>query len=329
MRRREVITLLGGAATAWPLAALAQQTERLRRVGLLLDVPEGPRSQARIDAVVGRLRQLGWIEGRNVQIDVRWGVGDPDQVRRAAAELIALAPEVILTGGSNALGALLQTTRTIPIVFANVADPVGAGFVESLARPGGNATGFDIRQYSLSGKSLELLKDIAPSVSRVAFLRDPTIAAAIGQLGALQTAAASFGSEVIAINVGGDAGQLDRSITTFARAPNGGLVVSGSARVATHRDLIIALAARYKLPSVYDTRNFVVAGGLISYGPNLEDFYPPAAEYVDRILRGENPAELPVQAATKYELLINLKTAKALGLTVPDKLLAVADEVIE
>ena len=249
---------------------------------------EDPQNRLRIEDFVQRLRQLGWIEGRNVQIDYRWGASDADRIRRSAAELVALAPDVILTSGSATLGALLQATRTVPIVFATVADPVGAGFVDSLARPGGNVTGFDIFQYSISGKSLELLKEIAPRVSRVAFLREAAIAAASGQLGALQTASASAGVEVSPINVR-DAGELERSIVAFARAPNSGLVVAGSVMVQAHRDLIIALAARHKLPAVYSERPWVTAGGLISYGANLVDFYPRAAEYVDRILKGENP----------------------------------------
>jgi putative ABC transport system substrate-binding protein len=324
-RRKFLATLLGGAA-AWPLAARAQQGERMRRIGVLM--VEDPQNRLRIEAFVQRLRQLGWIEGRNVQIDYRWGVGDADRIRRSAAELVALAPDVILTSGSPTLGPLLQATRTVPIVFATVADPVGAGFVDSLARPGGNVTGFEIFQYSNSGKSLELLKEIAPRVSRVAFLREATIAAASGQLGALQTAAASAGVEVSPINVR-DAGELERFIVAFARISNSGLVVAGSVMVQAHRDLIIALAARHKLPAVYSDRPWVTAGGLISYGPNPVDFYPRAAEYVDRILKGEKPADLPVQAATKYELVINRKTAKALVLTVPPTLLARADEVIE
>ena len=326
-RRKFLAALLGGAAASWPLAARAQQADRMRRIGVLMGV-EDPQYRLRIEAFVQRLRQLGWIEGRNVQIDYRWGASDADRIRRSAAELVALAPDVILTSGSATLGALLQATRTVPIVFATVPDPVGAGFVDSLARPGGNVTGFDIFQYSISGKSLELLKEIAPRVSRVAFLREAAIAAASGQLGALQTASASAGVEVSPINVR-DAGELERSIVAFARAPNSGLVVAGSVMVQAHRDLIIALAARHKLPAVYSERPWVTAGGLISYGANLVDFYPRAAEYVDRILKGEKPADLPVQAATKYELVINRKTAMALGITVPPTLLAIADEVIE
>jgi putative ABC transport system substrate-binding protein len=328
MNRREFVTLLGSAA-AWPLAARAQQSERMRRIGMLMGLTEdNPQTRLSIDAFVQRLRQLGWSEGHNVQIDYRWGESDADRIRRSAADLVALAPDVITTSGSATVGALLQATRTVPIVFASVADPVGAGFVDSLARPGGNATGFSIFEYSISGKLLELLKEIAPHMSRVAFLREATIAAASGQFGALQTAAPSVGVEVSPINVR-DADELERAIAAFGRIPNGGLVVSTSTMVAAHRDLIITLAARHKLPAVYFERYFVTAGGLISYGPNLVDAYPRVAEYVDRILKGQKPADLPVQAPTKYELVINLKTAKALGLTVPPMLLARADEVIE
>ena len=328
MKRREFITLLGAAA-AWPLAARAQQPERMRRIGMLMGLSEdNPQTRLSIDAFVQRLRQLGWSEGHNVQIDYRWGESDADRIRRSAAELVALAPDVITTSGSATVGALLQATRTVPIVFASVADPVGAGFVDSLARPGGNATGFSIFEYSISGKLLELLKEIAPHTSRVAFLREATIAAASGQFGALQTAAPSVGVEVSPINVR-DPDELERVIVAFSRIPNGGLVVSTSTMVAAHRDLIITLATRHKLPAVYFERYFVTAGGLISYGPNLVDAYPRVAEYVDRILKGEKPTDLPVQAPTKYELVINLKTAKALGLTVPPTLLARADEVIE
>jgi ABC-type uncharacterized transport system substrate-binding protein len=327
MNRREFITLLGGAA-AWPLAARAQQGERIRCIGVLWASTDSPRLRLYMEAFLQRLLQLGWIDGRNVRIEYRYGDGDADRIRRSAAELSALAPDVILATGSATLGALLHATRTVPIVFSTVPDPVGAGFVESLTRPGGNATGFDIFEYSFSGKYLDLLKEIAPRVSRVAFLREAGIAAASGQFAALQTAAPSLGVEVSPINVG-DAGEFERAIMAFARAPNGGLVVAGSAMVAAQGNLIIALAARHKLPAVYAERHFVVTGGLLAYGPSLLDFYPRAAEYVDRILKGESPANLPVQAPTKFELVINLKTAKALGLTVPPMLLARADEVIE
>jgi putative tryptophan/tyrosine transport system substrate-binding protein len=323
--RREFITLLGGAA-AWPLAARAQR--EMRRIGVFTSRGEELRNQLRFEAFAQRLLQLGWIEGRNVRFDDRWAVAEPDRTRRSAEQLVALAPDVILTIGSPALGALLQATRTVPIVFASVPDPVGAGFVDSLARPGGNATGFTLFEYSISGKSLELLKEIATHVSRVAFLREAGIAAASGQFAALQTAAPSLGIEVSPINVR-DAAELERSIAFFARLPNGGLVVSGSANVATHRHLIIKLAAQHMMPAVYFERDFVSDGGLVSYGPSLLANYPRAAEYVDRILKGEKPADLPVQAPTKYELVINLKTAKTLGLDVPASLLARADEVIE
>ena len=271
---------------------------------------------------------MGWTDGRNVRIDIRWGAGDADRIRKYAAELVALAPDVILATGSAAVGPLLQATRTVPIVFVHVADPVGAGFVESLARPGGNATGFTTFEYGMSGKWLELLKEIAPGVTRAAVLRDPAIAAGIGQFGAIQSVAPSLGVEVSPVDVR-DAGEIERAVAAFARAPNGGLIVTASALAIVHRDLIITLAARHKLPAVYFARYFVTGGGLISYGPDLVDQYRRAAGYVDRILKGEKPADLPVQAPTKYELVINLKTAKALGLDVPPTLLARADEVIE
>jgi ABC-type uncharacterized transport system substrate-binding protein len=327
VNRRSFMTLLGGAA-AWPVAARAQQAERVRRIGVLMGRKEDLQNQLRIEAFVRRLRLLGWIEGRNVQFDYRWAAAEPDRTRRSAEELVALAPDVILTSGSPTLGPLLQASRTVPIVFATVPDPVGAGFVDSLARPGGNATGFTIFEYSITGKSLELLKEIAPGMSRVAFLREDGIAAASGQFGALQTAAPSLGIEVSPINVRG-ASELERALVSFARLPNSGLVVAGSTNVAAHRNLIINFAVRHKVPAVYFDRYFVTDGGLLSYGPNLLDNYPRAAEYVDRILKGEKPADLPVQAPTKYELVINLKTAKALGIDVPPTLLARADEVIE
>jgi len=328
VKRREFITLLGGAAAAWPLAARAQQTERMRRIGVLMspaiDDPEG---QARIAAFLEGLHQSGWTVGRNVRIDTRWAAGDADRSRRYAAELIALAPDVILAPGSLTVGPLLQATRTVPIVFVHVPDPVGAGFVNSLARPGGNATGFILFEYATSAKWVELLKQIAPSVTRVAVLRDPAITGGIGQWGAIQTAAPSFGVEVSPINMH-DVGDIEDAVAAFARASNGGLILTGSALAGVHRNLIITLAARHKLPAVYFERFFVAAGGLISYGPNLVDQFRRAAGYVDRILKGEKPADLPVQAPTKYKLAINLKTAQALGLEVPPMLLARADEVI-
>jgi putative ABC transport system substrate-binding protein len=300
----------------------------MRRIGVLMtSVADDPEGQARLAAFVQGLQQLGWVVGRNVRIDTRWGGSNAESIRRYAAELVALAPDVILATGSLSVGPLLQATRTLPIVFAYVPDPVGAGFVDSLARPGGNATGFTPFEYSTSGKWLELLKEIAPGVTRAAVIRDPTISTGLGQFGAIQAVAPSIGVEVSAVNVR-DAGEIERAVTAFARSSNGGLVVTGSALAVLHGDLIITLAARHKLPAVYFQRSFVTRGGLISYGPNIVDQYRSAAGYVDRILRGEKPADLPVQASTKYELVINLKTAKALGIEVP-MLLARADEVIE
>jgi putative tryptophan/tyrosine transport system substrate-binding protein len=326
--RREFITLLGGAA-AWPLAARAQQGERVRRIGVLLGfAADNTDGRARLAAFLQSLQQLGWTEGRNMRIDIRWGGGDAERHRRYAAELVALAPDVILASSSPAVGPLLQATRTIPIVFTAVTDPVGAGFVDSVPRPGGNATGFTSFEYGNSGKWLELLKEIAPGVTRVAVLRDPAIAAGIGQLGAIQSAAPSLGVEVSALNVR-DAGEIERAFAAFARSSNGGLIVTSSALAFVHRELIITLAAQHKLPAVYNNRFFVIGGGLISYGPDRFDQFRLAAGYVDRILRGEKPADLPVQAPTKYELTINLKTARALGIDVPPTLLALADEVIE
>jgi putative ABC transport system substrate-binding protein len=330
MRRRQFITLLGGAAFAGPLAARAQQSERMRQVGVLMGaVANSPDGRSRIAAFQQGLQQLGWTEGRNVRIDTRWpAAGNADDIRRYAEELVALSPDVILATGSISIAPLLQTTRSVPIVFVQVVDPVGSGFVDSLAQPGGNATGFTNFEYGLSAKWLELLKQIAPGVTRAAVLRDPTAAAGIGQFGAIQTAAPSLGVEVNPVNVR-DAGEIERAITVFARASNGGLIVPGSALAGLHRDLIIALAARHKLPAAYANRSYVTAGGLISYGVDTFDQYRRAAGYVDRILKGAKPADLPVQQPTKYELVINLKTAKALGLDVPPGILAIADEVIE
>src|SRR5712692_3709340 len=328
MRRREFISLIGGAA-AWPLAAHAQQTSGMRRIGVLMPLAaEDTEGQARIAAFLQGLQQLGWSDGRNVRIDYRWTAGDADRIRRYAVELAALAPEVILATGSPTLGPLLQATRAVPIVFVLVPDPVGAGYVDSLARPGGNATGFTTYEYGISGKWLELLKQIAPGVTRAAVIRDPAISAGLGFFGAIQSVAPSFGVEASAVNVR-DAPEIERAVTAFARSSNGGLIVTGSALAVVHRDLIITLAARHKLPAVYFRRQFVDGGGLISYGSNWVDQFRHAAGYVDRILRGEKPADLPVQAPTKYELVINLKTAKALGLTVPPTLLARADQIIE
>jgi putative ABC transport system substrate-binding protein len=326
--RREFITLLGGAVAAWPLAARAQQPERIRRIGALSPRADDPEARALLAAFLQGLAQLGWLEGRNVRIDARWGAGDTDRIRRYAAELVALAPDVILATSTATVAPLQQATRTVPIVFASVIDPVGAGFVASLARPGGNTTGFTIYEYGISGKWLELLKQIAPGVTRAAILRDPAIASGIGQFAAIQGAAPPFGVEVSPVNVH-DGADIERDITEFARTSNGGLIVTGATRVNINRDLIIALAARHRLPAVYSDRALVVGGGLISYGPDRVDSHRRAASYVDRILRGEKPADLPVQAPTKYELVINLKTAKALGLDVPQTLLATADEVIE
>ena len=331
MRRREFITLLGGKRRhAWPLAARAQQPERMRRIGVL---PGGadtddPRSQPNIAAFLQALQQLGWTDGRNVKIDYRWPAGDADKARKYAAELVALAPDVILAVSTPSLAPLLQATRTVPIVFVGVADPVGAGYVDSLSRPGGNATGFMLFDYSLSTKWLELLKQIAPGVTRAAVLRDPAITSGIGQFAVIQSVAPSLGVEVSPLNVR-DAPEIEPALAAFARSGNGGLIVTGSPLSLVHRELIIALAARHKLPTVYFVRPFVAAGGLISYGPDVVDQSRRAAGYVDRILKGEKPADLPVQAPTKYELVINLKTAKALGLNIPPSLLARADEVIE
>jgi putative tryptophan/tyrosine transport system substrate-binding protein len=329
VRRRKFITLLGGAAAAWPLAGRAQQADRVRRIGVLHSTSaDDPDGQARNAAFLQSLQQLGWTDGGNARIDTRWPAGDADRIRRYAAELVALAPEVILASGSATVAPLLQATRAVPIVFANVPDPVGAGFVDSLARPGGNATGFLLFEYGISGKWVELLKQIAPGVTRVAVIRDPAISSGTGQFGAIQAVAPSLGVEVSPVNVR-DAGEIERAVAAFARSPNGGLIVTGSALSIVHRNLIITLAARHKLPAVYFRRLFVTGGGLISYGPDVVNQYRRAAGYVDRILKGEKPADLPVQAPTKYELAINLKTAKALGLEIPATVLARADEVIE
>ena len=328
MNRRQCITLLGGAA-AWPLVARAQQGERMRRIGVLMTLGEDdPEGHARDAAFRHRLRELGWTDGRNVRIDIRWSAGSDAEMRKYATEMAALAPDVILASGTPSVAALRQATNTVPVVFVNVADPVGASFVDSLARPGGNATGFLLYEYSISGKWLELLKQIAPGMTRAAVLRDPATASGIGQFASIQAVAPSLGIEVSPVNVR-DASEIERAITAFARAANGGLIVTSSALATIHRELIIALAARHRLPAVYPWRVFVADAGLISYGPDDIDQYRRAAAYVDRILKGEKPADLPVQAPTKYELVINLKTAKALGLEVPPTLLARADEVIE
>jgi putative ABC transport system substrate-binding protein len=328
MKRREFITLLGGAAVAWPVAARAQQGEPMRRIGVLMSLgADDAEGQARLAAFSRALKQLGWSEGRNLRIDTRWTTAD--DIRKHAAELVALAPDVLVAGGGTATVApLLQATRTVPIVFTVVIDPVGAGFVASLAHPGGNATGFTVYEYSMSGKWLELLKEIAPRVSRVAVLRDPAIASGIGQFGAVQIVAPSLGVELSSVDVR-DVGEIERAVAAFASGLNGGLIVTASPLTTAHRNLIVTLAARHKLPAVYPTRYYVAAGGLISYGPDLLDQYRRAASYVDRILKGEKPADLAVQAPTKFELLINLKTAKALGLVMPPAVLGRADEIIE
>ena len=329
LRRRDLITLLGGAAIAWPLAARAQQPDQMRRIGVLLPAAaDDSEWQARVGAFLQALALLGWTIGRNVRIDTRWATTNAGEIRRHAAELAALAPDVILAGGSTPTGPLLQATRTVPIVFTLGVDPVGAGFIDSLARPGGNTTGFMAYEFSIGGKWLELLKEIAPGVTRVAVLRDATQAFAMSLFAAMQAVAPSQGVEVIPVNMR-NAGEIEQSVETFARSPNGGLIAAGSAAATRHRELILTLAARHKLPAVYWERFLVAAGGLMSYGPDLVEQFRQAAGYVDRIIKGEKPAELPVQAATKYALVINLKTAKALGIDVPPTLLARADEVIE
>src|SRR5262245_4485485 len=328
MRRREFITLLGGTAVAWPLPARAQQPARMRRIGVLTNLAAGdPEGQVRMAAFRQGLSELGWSEGGNVRIDTRWGAGDVDRFRRYAAELVALAPDVILAVTSVVVAALQRETRSVPIVFVGVIDPIGAGLVAGLARPGGNTTGFTIFEYGLSPKWLALLKEIAPHVTRAAVLRDPTSAPQIGLLGGIQSVAPSLRMELSLID-SRDAGEIERAVAAFAREPNGGQIVLGGL-IFLHRELIIPLAARHRLPTVYTERAFVTAGGLTSYGPDRVEQYRQAASYVDRIHKGEKPADLPVQAPTKYELAINLKTAKALGLEVPSTLLARADEVIE
>jgi putative tryptophan/tyrosine transport system substrate-binding protein len=328
VRRRDFITLISGVAAAWPLAARAQDAGRVRLVGVLMGAPADEDQQASIAAFLQMLKQLGWTEGRNVRFDIRWGEGRATETRRHAAELAALAPDIIFSTGTAPMRPLLQETRTIPIVFCNLADPVGAGFVDSLARPGGNATGFIQFEYTLSGKWLELLKQIAPGLARVAVLRDAEITAGIGQFAVIQSVAPALGVEVSAINMR-DAGEIERAVNRFAQSANGGPILTTSALAVVHRDLIIALAARHKLPMVFYRRYFVARGGLISYGYDIVEQFRLAAGYVDRILKGEKPADLPVQAPTEYELVINLKTAKALGLEIPPTLVARADEVIE
>ena len=328
MRRREFITLLGGAAATWPLAARAQQRGRMRRIGVLMNLAsDDAEGQARLAAFHQGLQQLGWTVGGNVQIDYRFGEGDAERYRRSASELVALAPDVLVTTGAPAVEALQRTTRTVPIVFVTVTDPVGGGLVASLARPGGNTTGFTLSEYGVSGKWLELLKQIAPNVTRAAVLRDP-VAVGIGQFAAIQAVAPSLQVELSPIDAR-DVAEIERAVTAFAKQPNGGLIVSASAFTIIHRVLIITLAAKHELPAVYPYRFFVAGGGLISYGPDPRDQFRLAAGYVDRILKGEKPADLPVQDPTRFVTALNMKTARALGLDVPPTLLARADEVIE
>jgi putative ABC transport system substrate-binding protein len=328
VKRRAFISLLGGAA-AWPLSARAQQPERERRIGVLMNrAAADPEGQAQVAAFREALQQMGWSEGRNVRIDTRWGENDVELDRRYATELLAFAPDVILASGTLSVAALRRVTRTLPIVFADISDPIGAGLVDTLARPGGNVTGFMIFEYSLSGKWLELLKEIAPRLVRAAVLRDSANPAGIAQFGAIQAVAQSLGVELRPVDTR-DAGEIESAIASFSRTANGGLIATGSASVSVHHDLIVMLAARYKLPAVYSHRRMVIGGGLISYGSDYVDPFRQAAGYVDRILKGEKPADLPVQAPTRYELVINLKTARALGINVPPTLLARADEVIE
>jgi putative tryptophan/tyrosine transport system substrate-binding protein len=329
MRRRKFIALLGGTATTWPLVARAQQPQRVRGIAVLIPgVAADPENQNRIAAFQQGLRELGWTDGRNLAIDYRWVASGADDIRSAAAELVALAPEVIFAVGSPAMGALQQVTRTVPIVFAVVVDPVGAGYVDNLARPGGNVTGFLLFEFGIAGKWLELLKQIAPTVTRAAVIRDPSASGGIGQWAVIQAMAPSMGVELSLINIR-DAGEIEHDITAFARLSNGGLIVTANPLATQHRELIVRLAGDHKLPAVYFERFFVTSGGLISYGPRIADQYRRGAGYVDRILKGDKPADLPVQAPTKYELVVNLKTAKTLDIDAPPALLARADEVIE
>jgi putative tryptophan/tyrosine transport system substrate-binding protein len=328
IRRREFITLLGGAA-AWPPAAHAQQTERMRRIGVLMNgAADDPELQVVIAAFMQALQQSGWTVGRNLHIDIRWGAGNAELAGKYAAELVALAPDVVLAPTTATVRAVLQVSRTVPIVFAAATDPVGGGLVASLARPGGNVTGFSLRELGESAKWLELLKEFAPRLLRVAVIRDSMTTGGVGQFAAIQAAGPSLGAELIPIDVR-DPGEIERAIAGFARKADGGMIVTSSARTILHRKLIIALAAQHRLPTIYPHRYYIAEGGLISYGPDIINQYRHAAGYVDRILKGEKPADLPVQAPTKYELVINLRTAKALGLEVPPTLLARANEVIE
>ena len=332
VRRRDFLRLVGSGTAAWPLAARAQQSERMRRVAVLSSAgstdTSDPEIEANVTAFVQALQQLGWASGHNLRIDHRVGGNNADRIRKLAAELAALAPDVILTAGATSVGPLLQATRSVPVVFVNVADPVGAGYAESLARPGGNATGFMSFEYNLSGKWVELLKQIAPSVTRAGVLRDAAISSGIGQFAVIQSVAPSIGVDVSPISLR-DSGEIERGIAAFARFANGGLIATASAATVFHRDLIIKLAAQHKLPAVYSRRVYVTSGGLISYGSDILDQFRRAAGYVDRILKGEKPAEMPVQVPTKYEMVINLKTAKALGIIIPPSVLARADDVIE
>ena len=329
MRRREFIAFVGGGVAASALAARAQQPERIRKIGMLMNFSaKDPEAQARVKAYAQALQKLGWIEGGNVRTELRWAANDPDRSRRYSEELVALAPDVILATGNASVVALQRVTHGVPIVFVNVVDPVGTGFVHSMARPGGNATGFTAFEYSLSGKWLELLKEIAPNLTRVAVLREPSIAAGIGQFAAIQTMASSSGVELSVIDPADTSG-IERAFAAFAHQPNGGVIVTGSTATAVHRELIISLLTRYRLPNIAGARYYSANGGLASYGPDSIENYTRAASYVNRILKGQRPADLPVQAPTQYKLVINLKTAKALGLTVPASLLARADELIE
>jgi len=327
MRRREFFTFAGGAA-AWPLAAHAQQPAQMRRVGVLESAGIETDQQAGVAVFKEVLRQLGWVEGRNVRLEVRWSGADPVKARKNAEELVALQTDVIVVTGALGLQMLLQTTHSVPTVFNSIADPVGSGYIDSLARPGGNATGFVLFDYALTAKWMELLKEIAPTVTRVAVLRDPSLTVGVGQIAVIQYVAPSVGMEVTAISMR-DAREIEQDIAKFASSPNGGLILTASALSVVHRDLVVGLAAKHKLPAVYHRRYFVTAGGLMSYGSEIDEQFRGAARYVDRILKGEKPANLPVQAPTKYELVINRKTAQALGLTVPPSLLTRADDVID
>jgi len=327
MRRREFITLIGGSV-AWPLAASAQQRAQMRRIGVLMSAASETDQQAALGVFKEILHQLDWIDGRNVRLEVRWAGANPAKARKDAEELVALQPDVIMVTGQLGLEVLMRMTPSVPIVFNSVIDPVGSDYIDSLARPGGNATGFINFDYALAAKWAELLKEIAPTVTRVAVLRDSATAGGIGQFAVIQSAAPSIGVDVSAIKLR-DAAQIEQDVARFANSPNGGLILTGSAAAVVHQNLIVALAAQHKLPAVYYRRHFVIGGGLISYGYDVDEQYRGAARYVDRILKGEKPADLPVQAPTKYELVINLKTAKSLGLSVPQSLLSRADEVIE